>query len=119
MDDKRNFQWGGGPSTLFSGSRSVTQYKINGPQKGSIYFRAGKGVDSSPVTAYGVSKTAPAVTIAAQPSAAATAAPTTAESFRIASQPPVRAPVTASPTGKPDIRNENGGGSKRSAAFFI
>ena len=29
--------------TLFSGSRPITQYKINGPQKGSIYFRAGKG----------------------------------------------------------------------------
>lgn len=43
MDDKRNFQWGGGPSTLFEGSQPISQYKINGPHKGSIYFRAGKG----------------------------------------------------------------------------
>ena len=44
MDDKRNFQWGGGPSTLFEGSQPISQYKINGPHKGSIYFRAGTGL---------------------------------------------------------------------------
>ena len=33
------------------GFSTCSQYKINGPQKGSIYFRAGKGFDSSSVTA--------------------------------------------------------------------
>ena len=47
MDDKRNFQWGGGPSTLFEGSSThfYSVYKKQKPPVRVVFaFRAGTGL---------------------------------------------------------------------------